>query len=190
MAVAALGLLSLCGRRGWDAQSSSLPALLPERRPEEHTRRSGLARQLRQGHLFLTPRCEMFLLSLKHLFSRCEALLISEEDILLKNNNNNTLKTSLLSTPLYWLLLTLLLEPLCTEGVKCSWGSLGTKPPLSDCTVAGSGYCQPLKAFDALKWRRRGEEAFWVSPNSFHTKKTSQGPPLPQLSAKKQSRTR
>lgn len=57
----------------------------------------------------------MFLLSLKHLFSQCEALLISEEDILLNNNNNNTRKISLLSTPLCWLLLSLLLEPIHTE---------------------------------------------------------------------------
>lgn len=134
MAVAVLELLSLCGRRGWgrDAQSPSHLALLPEQRPEEHTQHSVLVRQLLQGHLFLTPWCEMFLFSLKHLFSQCEALLISEEDILLKNNNNNTLKTSLLSTPLCWLLLTLLLEPLCTEGVKRSWGCLsGDKTSLS-----------------------------------------------------------
>lgn len=57
--------------------------------PEEHTRCSGLVWQLLQGHLFLTPWCEMLLLSLKHLFSQCEALLISEEDILPKKKQNN-----------------------------------------------------------------------------------------------------
>lgn len=101
-----------------------LPWLCILSRPEEHTQSSGLVWWLLQSHLFLTPWCEMFLFSLKHLFSQCEALLILEEDILLNNNNNNTFKTSLLSTPLCWLLLTLLLRPLCTEGVKHSWGSL------------------------------------------------------------------
>lgn len=119
---------------------SSPLALLPEQSPEEHTWCSGLAWQLLQGHLFLTPWCEMFLLSLKHLFSQCEALLISEEDILLKNNNNTTLNTSLLSTPLCWLLLTLLLELLCTEGVKHSWGSLSGDKTSPSVTVVWLGW--------------------------------------------------
>ena len=55
---------------------------------------------------------------------------------------------------------------------------MGQNLPLSDCTVAGLGYCRPLKAFDALKRRRRGEEAFWVSPNLFHTEKLVRGHPF------------
>lgn len=61
MAVAMLELLSLCGRGGWKESPGSLCC---GSGPGEHSWRSGLAQQLLQGHLFLTPWCEMLLFSL------------------------------------------------------------------------------------------------------------------------------
>lgn len=99
-------------RKGHWADSCLL-SLLTDNRPGEKAKSSGPSWQIFQGHLFLTPWCEMFLLSLKRLFSQCEAFWSQKITFYLKKKKKEewkkgkkSLKISLLSTPLYPLLWT------------------------------------------------------------------------------------